>query len=427
MPMRFIFSFKIILLFLFTCQSVNKPVSLADSFFKKYENYKEQTFKEKRFKLNDILPLIEKSKSKDLSVKEIGRSFENRPIFELTYGSGPIKIMLWSQMHGDEPTATMALFDIFNFLNASGDEFDGFRKDLKKKATLYFIPMLNPDGAEYFQRRTRQEIDMNRDALRLVCPESRLLKDLQFKYKPDYSFNLHDMNPRVLVGNTDKQATIGFLASSADPEKTVSLTRKRAMQVIAHMNRNLQKYIPGQVSKYDDEHEPRAFGDNIQKWGSSLILIEAGGYKNDPDKMFIRKLNYVGMLDAFECIIKGTYKSISTKEYENIPQNTYKVYDIIVKNVTIKNGNTSYKIDIGINRTEVVSEENGVKSKYIRTNVMETGDLSIFTGFEIWDAGGAYLSDKDGLPVTINVGQIANLHFWNENKLVKSLQDGNFK
>ena len=164
--MRLLFSFKIFVLLFLTCQSVNTESTLADSFYDKYENYKEKAFTERRFKPDYILPLIEKSKSTDIKVKEPGRSFENRPIFELTYGTGPVKIMLWSQMHGDEPTATMALFDIFNFLNASGDEFDGFRNELKSKATLYFIPMLNPDGAQYFQRRTRQEIDMNRDALR---------------------------------------------------------------------------------------------------------------------------------------------------------------------------------------------------------------------------------------------------------------------
>ena len=427
MPMRLLFSIKIFLLFFLTCQSVNTQSTLADSFYNKYDNYKEKTFKERRFKLEQILPLIEKSKSKDISVKEIGKSFENRPIFELTYGTGPVKIMLWSQMHGDEPTATMALFDIFNFLNTSSDEFDSFRKELKSKATIHFIPMLNPDGAQYFQRRTRQEIDMNRDALRLACPESRLLKDLQFKYKPDYSFNLHDQNPRNLVGNTDKQATICFLASAADHEKTISPTRKRAMQIIAHMNRHLQKYIPGQVSKYDDEHEPRAFGDNIQKWGSSLILIESGGYKNDPEKMYIRKLNFVAMLGAFESIIKSNFKNISIKEYNKIPENTGRCYDVIVKNVIIKNGDQQYNADIGINRTEVVNEENGIVEKYIRTNVMEIGDLSIFTGLDTWDAKGAYLSDENGLPIVINVGQIANIHFWNNNKLVKTYINGDFK
>ena len=39
--------------------------------------------------------------------------------------------------------------------------------------TLYVVPMLNPDGAERFQRRNAQSIDINRDALRLQTPEGQ--------------------------------------------------------------------------------------------------------------------------------------------------------------------------------------------------------------------------------------------------------------
>ena len=39
--------------------------------------------------------------------------------------------------------------------------------------TLYVVPMLNPDGAERFQRRNAQGIDINRDALSLQTPEGQ--------------------------------------------------------------------------------------------------------------------------------------------------------------------------------------------------------------------------------------------------------------
>ncbi|GAH27551.1 unnamed protein product, partial [marine sediment metagenome] len=58
----------------------------------------------------------------------------------------------------------------------------------------------------------------------------------------------------------------------------------------------IQKYAPGQVGRYNDDFEPRAFGDNIQKWGTSTILIESGGFQNDTEKQEIRKLNYVSIL-----------------------------------------------------------------------------------------------------------------------------------
>ena len=76
--------------------------------------------------------------------------------------------MLWSQMHGDESTATMALADIFRFLvEAPGDSL---RERLRNRLTIVFIPMLNPDGAEVFQRENAVGIDVNRDARRLSTP-----------------------------------------------------------------------------------------------------------------------------------------------------------------------------------------------------------------------------------------------------------------
>ena len=84
------------------------------------------------------------------------------------------RVLLWSQMHGDEPTATAALFDVFEYLQRHRD--DPVVQRILSSLTLYAIPMLNPDGAERFQRRNAQGIDINRDALRLQTPEGQVLK-----------------------------------------------------------------------------------------------------------------------------------------------------------------------------------------------------------------------------------------------------------
>ena len=44
-----------------------------------------------------------------LRVEEVGRSLLGREIRSITFGNGPTTVLLWSQMHGDEATATMAL------------------------------------------------------------------------------------------------------------------------------------------------------------------------------------------------------------------------------------------------------------------------------------------------------------------------------
>jgi hypothetical protein len=75
-----------------------------------------------RFEKFDIVPLIERHAATGIIRNEIvGTSAEGRSIHHLTCGEGKTTILLWSQMHGDESTATMALFDLFNFFTARDD------------------------------------------------------------------------------------------------------------------------------------------------------------------------------------------------------------------------------------------------------------------------------------------------------------------
>ena len=62
-------------------------------------------------------------------------------------------------------------------------------KTLFEHVTLYFLPMVNPDGAERFKRRNFYDIDLNRDASRLQCPEAVILKSVFDSLKADFGFN----------------------------------------------------------------------------------------------------------------------------------------------------------------------------------------------------------------------------------------------
>lgn len=249
-----------------------------------HQTFKEPALYHRRFKHADIDSLIQKHQSKNvLAVTTIGKSFEGRAIYELEYGKGEKKVMLWSQMHGDEPTATMALFDLFNFLGENGDGHDDIRHLLKDQLNIHFIPMLNPDGAERYARRTAQNIDMNRDARAGHTLEGALLKARAMAIKPQYGFNLHDQNIYYNVPDTKNPVTISLLAPAYNEAREINAVRGGAMKIIVGMNKILQQYIPDAVAKYDDTYTPRGFGDNFQSWGASTVLIESGGKKGDPE------------------------------------------------------------------------------------------------------------------------------------------------
>ena len=147
------------------------------------------------------------------ALEEIGRSAEGRAIHLLAVGSGERRVLLWSQMHGDEPSATPALLDVADHLLARRREAGAVLDDL----TLLMVPMLNPDGTERGARRNAQGIDVNRDALNLATPEGRILKAVRDRYQPILGFNLHDQDRRTTVGETGRLATIALLAVAGDP------------------------------------------------------------------------------------------------------------------------------------------------------------------------------------------------------------------
>ncbi|CAH0996395.1 hypothetical protein EMA8858_02527 [Emticicia aquatica] len=408
---RLTFVFSVITFFLLTMSSVAQKTlpDFSKQLFEKHEEFKEQSLIIRRFKHKDIVPLIEKL---PFDVQPVGHSFEERTIYQIKLGNGQTKILLWSQMHGDEATATMALMDIFKFFQAKNDEFDALRTKILANCTLYFVPMLNPDGAERFQRRTATGIDMNRDALRFETPEGKLLKKLQDELRPEFSFNLHDQGTKYSAGMSEKQATISFLATPYNFPQEWNLNRTRAMQVICGMNETLQKFIPGHIGKWNDAHEPRAFGDNISKWGSSLILIESGGYKDDIEKQVIRKLNFVAILTGLQSVAEQSYGKYQLNNYESIPNNERFLFDLLIRNAEfVQNGKTIIK-DIGIN----LSEKNiNNATDFVFSSVIEDlGDLSTFWGIKEIDAKGLKVSLLSEFPEIIKQYKVSVKEVENE-------------
>lgn len=350
-----------------------------------YEQYKEPTIKDRRFKHEDIVPLINRLKP-PFRVQQEGQSIEGRSINRVTLGNGPVKVLLWSQMHGDETTATMALMDLFNFFSKS-DGYNDFRQMLLDQITLVFIPMLNPDGAEQFERRNALGIDLNRDALRLQTPEAQILKRVRDELNADWGFNLHDQSRYYSAGQNPHTAAFSFLAPAYNYQKDVNSVRGNAMRLIAPMNRVLQQFIPGKVGKYNDDFEPRAFGDNIQRWGTSTILIEVGGLKDDPEKQYLRKLHFILLLKAFEAIADKSYLQEIHADYYGLPFNdSNNFHDLILREVEVQKNGKWYTVDIAFRRLEIGLR--GDRSFYYIGEIADVGDLSVYYGYEELEAKG---------------------------------------
>jgi len=328
-----------------------------------------------------------------IHLQEAGKSFLGRSIQLLSLGDGPEKILFWSQMHGDEPSATPALLDMASYLVEHADE--PVARAILKKYTLLMIPMLNPDGTEAYQRRNAQGIDINRDALRLATPEGRLLKRIRDEYKPMLGFNLHDQDRRTAVGNTGQVANIAILAVSGDVENTLTPGRSRTRRANAAIVEALAPIIPGGIARYDEEWSPRAFGDNMTAWGTPVVLIESGGLIAGRGFTELTRLNFVAMLAVLRGLAEDDLTSYDPRVYEDLPHNQTKSWsDVVVRDGYVMQPGTtkSFRADLAFDRFTSDRQIAGCAAeKDVSSMIFLVGDASAQGAGTSIDASGKLL------------------------------------
>lgn len=352
-------------------------------FFDNYSEYKEARIQQRRFAEKIWHELLQEwTRSPYLRVSKIGETYEKRAIHEVKFGQGPIQIIAWSQMHGDEATATMALCDIFNFINSKDSRFIEIREKLHQNLTISFIPYLNADGAARWTRETALGIDMNRDAQHCNSQEARLLSDWADHIQPTFAFNLHDQNRLYSVGNSANQTHIAFLATAGDEAGTWTDSRLRAGKLANRLTRLTQEKIPNKVAKWTDEFNPRAFGDNFQKRGFGLLLVESGGAGWDLEKQSLRQLNAAILLDAFYSIATGTYQQENIETYEALATNERQLFDIKLTKAPLESTG-KIRADIGLNLKETACGETEINYSW---TVEEIGDLAYMHALNTQDA-----------------------------------------
>ncbi|MEW6510434.1 MAG: M14 family zinc carboxypeptidase [Bacteroidota bacterium] len=368
------------------------PNALATYLFSTYEEFRVNYLRPVTCRHKEIVAELREVAGRSnglIAERELGRSLQGRSIHLVTFGRGEKKILLWSQMHGDESTATLAIMDLLNYL-AQTRGAETWASEMLEQTTVYIIPLLNPDGAECMKRHTAVNIDMNRDARDLLTPEGRLLREAQKQLKPGFGFNLHDQG-LASVGITPKVAALALLAPALDEHRSTPPVRLRAMRIGALISRALSQFIGGHIATYDDAFEPRAFGDGMQSWGTSTLLVESGHWPKDPEKQFIRKLNYIALLTAIRAIGNGSYQDTEMDWYRQLLPNGKMLYDLIIRGVEIHDstGGWSGKVDIGM----MYDPPHHRREPSAPPSVMvkEMGDLSFHSGLEEIHAGGRRL------------------------------------
>ncbi len=371
-----------------------------------HQQYKEESLFGRYITLNHIEPLLSKYPN-----EIVGESVLGKPIYKCQIGTGKTRILLWSQMHGNESTTTKALFDFINLLNSNSEE----SRKLLNTFTFCMLPMLNPDGAKQYTRENANGIDLNRDAQNLSQPESQILRKVFEEFQPNYCYNLHDQRTIYGVDNTGKSATVSFLAPAYNENRDINDVRIKAMNVIVAMNNTLQHYIPGQVGRFDDSFNLNCVGDTFQFMNVPTILFEAGHFAADYDREITRKYIFIALLSSFDYLHENVIVSNENEHYLQIPQNKVVFYDFVYKNVKL-NYDSIEKISNFAAQYEEVLKDNKI---LFEAKIAQIGNLENCFGHVTFDAKGEkYTDGHDNFP---NIGSKADFYIGAHNKFVNGL------
>ena len=301
-----------------------------------------------------------------------GSSYEGRRIRVFKCGNGRVKVLAWSQMHGNEPTSTLALMDAMEYIEQGGGE----AAEILDSITLIAIPMLNPDGYIRYDRRNAQGIDVNRDAQSLISPEARLLMKVWEDFKPDFALNLHDQETRYTSLQPLTPSLLAMLAPECNYEKSVTPARERAMKAIAAVANNLQDIAAGRIAKYDDVYTPTAFGDTFMKLGTSSILIEAGSEPGDPGRIKPREAMSKAIIAALKVMASGCYNHYDVQQYDRLPLNKdFDGYDLLIKGIKVIDPLGDYTTDIAIRRVKTSCNPEDFADDFDDFRILNIGDL----------------------------------------------------
>lgn len=378
--------------------------------FSVYTNSYKNNIINSRYLPSSILSDILKDLPKSFITTIEGHSVLGKPIYSICWGVGSIKILAWSQMHGNESTTTKALFDLFNYLSKSEEGALWYHK-----FTFLFLPILNPDGADAYTRINANQVDLNRDFQLKTQPETSILLKLVETFSPDLALNLHDQRTIFGLESLDKPATLSFLSPSANEERTFTESRAKAAHLVGVMYDALTSELNGQIGRFDDTFNANCVGDTLQSMRIPTILFEAGHYQKDYVREKTRFFVFLSFLKLFSYIYENDIVHNETGKYLNICQNKSYFFDFVYRNVKINYENSFLITNFAAHYEEILV---GEKIQFV-AKITKIGDLEGFRGHFEFDAEGRVFDSLHGkVPI---IEQKANFFLGSDVKVVNGI------
>jgi hypothetical protein len=134
----------------------------------------------------------------------------------------------------------------------------------------------------------------------------------------------------------------------------------------------------------------RAFGDNLTKWGTPVVLIETGPFPSaEPDPALVR-LNFIAILSALDALATGNVERADAKRYETLPMNESRMFYVLVQQATVLSGTgiPPFTADIGVTASRRVRSVEGRRQIQLQGSINDLGDLRTYGALRTIDARG---------------------------------------
>jgi hypothetical protein len=150
----------------------------------------------------------------------------------------------------------------------------------------------------------------------------------------------------------------------------------------------MEPLVGDHVARYDDSFNPRAFGDLTTQWGTSVILVESGGWVDDPQKQYLRRVNFVALMAALEAIATGSYRGVGTELYDQLLPNGRRVADLLVLGGTVVvPGLPPYRADFLVSYAEPLLRTGGT--------ITDLGDMGETEALDTLSVEGLFIHPAD--------------------------------
>ncbi|MDR3710360.1 MAG: M14 family zinc carboxypeptidase [Capsulimonadaceae bacterium] len=156
-----------------------------------------------------------------IKLYDLGKSSSGDRSVWLTSVSDPsvdprktVRILILCRQHGDEPASTEAALE---FLDHVANGTAAGARDALRHASLYIVPMVNPDGADLGTRENAKKVDLNRDWGHFNAAETSLVNKACRSIRPAFVLDMHSWDqPDPFRSNCFEASRDAGAAASAE-------------------------------------------------------------------------------------------------------------------------------------------------------------------------------------------------------------------